>query len=141
MPFATHFGIDASGLDGFHDTGVGGLSYSISVNIDTLDNWWRSQGSPRVDIIKIDTEGSELLVLEGGEELLQTHRPLLFIEISRRWLAPYSFSPEDVFGWFEKHGYCLNSLEGKRLTVPEMLDSTMLDASDNFVVQPITGRT
>ena len=36
--FTTHFGIDASGLDGFYDTGAGGLASKTIVKVDKLDN-------------------------------------------------------------------------------------------------------
>jgi FkbM family methyltransferase len=35
----------------------------------------------RVDLIKIDVEGMEIEVLEGGQQLLSRHKPLLIIEI------------------------------------------------------------
>jgi len=35
----------------------------------------------KVDFIKIDVEGMEHLVIEGGKELIYKHRPFLFIEL------------------------------------------------------------
>ncbi len=135
--FAAHFGIDASGLDGFFDTGVGGLANQITVNVDKLDNWWIANGSPKVDIIKLDTEGSELWILQGANQLLQTCKPTLFIEISSKWLKHYSCSPQDVFVWLKDNGYCLYTLEGKRVTVSQLVRLMDECNSDNFMGQPI----
>ena len=139
VPFAAHFGIDASGLDGFRDTGAGGLSYEILVEVEKLDRWWISNGSPKVDIIKLDTEGSELLILQGATLLLQTCKPILFIEISSRWLAHYSFSAEEVFIWLKDHGYSLYSLEGELLRVSVLVGLLQEGGSANFMGQPIMG--
>lgn len=49
----------------------------ITVNAARLD----SLGIPRVDLVKLDVEGMELETLEGAENLLLTHYPLLIIEI------------------------------------------------------------
>jgi|SRR5215470_569477 len=44
--------------------------------LDSLDDWY---GVP--DFIKIDVEGHEVAVIEGGLQLLRTAKPRLFIEI------------------------------------------------------------
>lgn len=47
-----------------------------------IDQLWRSIGSPTVDVVKIDVEGSELSVLKGASELLDRTRPLLMVEVN-----------------------------------------------------------
>lgn len=39
---------------------------------------------PRVDFVKIDVEGMEADVLDGGRKLIATHRPLLYVENDRK---------------------------------------------------------
>lgn len=48
-----------------------------------LDAWWDEQGRPPVAVLKVDTEGMELDVLESGPELLDACRPVLQIEVAR----------------------------------------------------------
>jgi FkbM family methyltransferase len=38
--------------------------------------------APRLDVLKIDAEGAEHAILEGGEALLHRHRPLLIVEFN-----------------------------------------------------------
>lgn len=66
-----------------------------TMRIDTLS---RSLSPPTV--IKIDVEGAEIRVLEGGEETISTHRPTILIEGPRElWDKMGSF--------FRKHDYIL----------------------------------
>jgi len=53
----------------------------IEAQVRPLDDIWRSQGRPPVSFMKVDVEGSELGVLDGGQELLSTLRPVLLIEV------------------------------------------------------------
>ena len=45
----------------------------IDVTVDTLDNYGLVNKIRKVDLIKIDVEGSELSVLEGGYNFLKEH--------------------------------------------------------------------
>lgn len=107
--FAAHVRRHAAG-DGLLDTGRAGRAKSISVDTGTLDNWWAGAGHPPVDVVKLDTEGSELLILEGGTMLLEDCRPTLFVEIHERNLAPYPYGPQDVMNFVRSRGYELEEL-------------------------------
>lgn len=77
--------------------------YEISgksiIKCDTLDNQLRQIGSPDVDFIKLDTQGSELLILEGAA---QTFADSVFgVEVEVEFSPMYNnqplFSDVDVF--------------------------------------------
>jgi FkbM family methyltransferase len=53
---------------------------AIEVACETLDTVVRRL--PRPDLIKVDAEGAELDVLEGGRQLLTTTRPRLIVEFT-----------------------------------------------------------
>ena len=53
---------------------------AIEVACETLDSVARRL--PRPDLIKVDAEGAELDVLEGGRQLLTTVRPRLIVEFT-----------------------------------------------------------
>lgn len=48
--------------------------------MDTLDNVVRSRGVERMDWLKIDVEGAELEVLDGGANAIKTLKPKIILE-------------------------------------------------------------
>jgi FkbM family methyltransferase len=48
----------------------------------TLDEFVADQQLDRVDFVKVDVEGAELLVLAGAEKTLATYRPLVVLEFN-----------------------------------------------------------
>jgi FkbM family methyltransferase len=68
------------------------------VEIETLDHWILKNGIDQVDFVKVDTEGSELDVLEGGQATFARHRPKLIIELNKNTLSLYyGLRPRDLF--------------------------------------------
>jgi len=55
------------------------FKYNFNTNTDILDNY----DIPKVDLIKIDIEGSEWEMLEGAVELITKHRPMIILETFR----------------------------------------------------------
>jgi FkbM family methyltransferase len=56
----------------------------VVVRADTLDSVWSNAGEPEVSFLKIDTEGGELEILEGGTQLLEAWRPPILVEAKER---------------------------------------------------------
>jgi FkbM family methyltransferase len=55
-------------------------AYSIEVGVTTLDEIAKTHGLERIDLVKIDVEGSETAVLQGAQEALRRFRPVLVAE-------------------------------------------------------------
>lgn len=53
----------------------------VTVAGTTLDDAWKAEGRPVVDLVKIDVEGAEHRVLAGAVEVAATCRPVLTIEV------------------------------------------------------------
>ncbi len=51
------------------------------IAIEKLDDFLTGRNIFRADLIKIDVEGFELSVLKGGEDIIRTSKPTLFIEL------------------------------------------------------------
>jgi FkbM family methyltransferase len=58
-----------------------------------------------VDFIKIDTEGSELMVLEGAIDTIIKYKPLIMCEMLRKWTKRFNYTPNDIIEFMERIGY------------------------------------
>jgi len=60
---------------------LGQLGYvRRKVSTITLDAWEETQDKIKVDLVKIDTEGTEHLILRGADRLLRHHEPIIICE-------------------------------------------------------------
>jgi len=112
--FSVHSTAHASG-DGFKDTNRAGTTKNISVNTQKLDDWWLLNGRPKVNFVKIDTEGAELLVLRGGVNFLDKVKPTLLLELTNLNLRVYDYDHLDILEFLEKNGYILKTLAGSKV--------------------------
>ena len=60
-----------------------------SVDVDTLDQWMAQNAISHVDFVKMDVEGSEPAVLEGGLATFERFHPKLIVEFNRNSLSFY----------------------------------------------------
>jgi hypothetical protein len=75
---------------------------TIAVQAATLDEL----ALGRVDFIKIDVEGAEMRVFEGGVRTIDAKRPIILSEIFPEQLQRVSgLTAQDVFSWFDGRGY------------------------------------
>lgn len=69
--------------NGLHTLGSNPLRFTdvvpVKINVDTIDNLFYENDIP-VDFIKIDTEGWEYFILQGGEKTIQKYKPFIQIE-------------------------------------------------------------
>lgn len=79
------------------------------------DDYFKSQGISRVDLLKIDVEGWERYVLSGLRSTLALLKPVVLMEVSETTLA--SFGSLDGFRQCIPSDYCAYSVEfGRRGT-------------------------
>lgn len=77
----------------------------VDVKVSTLDSLCAGAGLQKLDFVKIDVEGAELHVLQGGQQVIDAFRPALLMEIEGRHTARYRYSPEDLRSWLTERGY------------------------------------
>lgn len=65
----------------------------------------------RIDLIKIDVEGAELLVLEGAKATLQRNRPIVLFECGAPGPDASSNTPERIFDLFSECGMAVSLIE------------------------------
>jgi FkbM family methyltransferase len=73
-----------------------------------LDDYLRTHGTSRVDLVKMDVEGGELAALRGAAELLGRHpRPVLLCEVEDRRTAPWGYKASDISAFLQGFQYCM----------------------------------
>ena len=77
------------------------------VELLTLDDLVLAHGFGRVDVIKLDVEGSELRVLDGARALIARDRPLLLIEVEVERLASQGDTKDMLLERITSLGYQL----------------------------------
>ena len=74
------------------------------IRMTTLDRLLEAEKIDRLDVLKLDTEGSELGILKGSERTLRAHHPVILIEI----LPPnLDAEAEELWGFIRSLGYRL----------------------------------
>lgn len=77
----------------------------IVCKVEQLDEYVKAQGVERIDFIKLDVEGAEIFALKGGLKSIEKHKPILFVEMLRKWAAKYGYHPNEIIGMLEQVGY------------------------------------
>lgn len=79
---------------------------SVKVKTTTLDNYVNDTGLIP-NLIKIDTEGTELFVLKGGLETIKKYSPTIIMGFNPKSAKEANFSIEDVVRFFTEQCYYL----------------------------------
>ena len=80
----------------------------ISVEERTLDSVLESERVDRIDFIKVDVEGAEILVFRGGKRAIESSKPLIVFEhgdASARYCKP-----QEVYRFFADCGMQVSTL-------------------------------
>jgi FkbM family methyltransferase len=77
------------------------------VPTERLDDIVRQEGLERVDVIKMDVEGAEMLALRGAADTLRRFQPLLLLEVSDRTLQHQGSSSRKLLNFLAAEGYQL----------------------------------
>jgi len=72
------------------------------VILNTIDNLFLNT---RIDLIKIDTEGSEYDILVGGLKTIQKYKPLILLEYFDENLKQFNHNIQELDHLIEKIGY------------------------------------
>jgi FkbM family methyltransferase len=76
-----------------------------NINLNTIDDYVRENDIEKVDLIKIDTEGHELFVLQGGIETLKKFKPKVIMEHHPFNMKQTNTNPEDIIKLLKDIGY------------------------------------
>jgi FkbM family methyltransferase len=75
------------------------------VPLKRLDDVWEDLGCPKIAFVKMDVEGSEPFVLEGGTLFFSQCKPIVESEINSSKLANLGNKPDTIFNFFRELNY------------------------------------
>jgi FkbM family methyltransferase len=119
--------LNAKGKDGLNTLGKPSHPDSEptgteTVPITTLDEFIRSSQVGRVDVMKVDAEGAELFIFQGGKNLLQRpDAPVILYEAFITSTKGFDYHPVEIFWLLDQWGFSaftLDSETGKLATPP-----------------------
>ena len=70
-----------------------------------LDDFVAEQGITRLDFLKCDVEGAELLVLRARNDTLKRFQPVLYLEVSPDWTTDFGYHPTAIIEFLRPLGY------------------------------------
>lgn len=76
----------------------------VRCELKTLDSFILEEKT-KVDFIKCDVEGAELLVFEGASNVIDRDKPVIFSEILRKWTKKFNYDPNQIFSFLHQKGY------------------------------------
>ena len=83
-----------------------------------------------IDFIKCDVEGAELFVIKGAINTLKKNKPIIFIEMLRKWSSKFDYHPNDIISLLKGIGYNCYYIEANKLReIKKITDKTL---STNF---------
>lgn len=104
------------------------LVEAIRVRTDTLDHYVAKRFREKVDLVKLDAEGSEGRILAGAETVLREHRPIILCEVLP---GASGHGLEQVFS---EHDYRMMRPVGGRLVSVAALGHEHSDENDHVMV-------
>ena len=84
----------------------------------TVDEFCTKNEINRLDLIKIDTDGHELQILEGSRKTIEKYKPYVIFEVGLYIIEEYDITFEQYLNYFSSFGYTLlNNKNGKKITL------------------------
>ena len=112
------------------------------VEITKLSNFIPYLSNKKLALIKIDVEGAESLVIEGGSELItKYHIPFIILEFSPSLLEEHGSDPKKFAQFFVDNGYNISLesfLSANYITVDELMNKAGYQVNCYFIYKNIS---
>ncbi len=79
-----------------------------------LDDIMEIRNGARIDYLKVDVEGAELLVFKGAVETLKKFKPTIIFELNGQLTRRFNYRPIEVLLLLNEIGYELEEYEGQQ---------------------------
>jgi FkbM family methyltransferase len=87
----------------------------------------------KVDFIKCDVEGAEINVLRGGLETIKKDKPILFLEILRKWTKKFDYDSNDIIEILQSLGYSCFVIRNNSLKKINKITKNTIDTNFFFL--------
>ncbi|MEW5676306.1 FkbM family methyltransferase [Flavobacterium enshiense] len=91
------------------------LRKEISIGVSTLDNELESVDKSKVKFVKIDVEGWEKFVIQGGKQFFSEYSPIVMVEFTEENTLNAGYFVNEIFGLLENLGYEWYRIDGQHL--------------------------
>jgi FkbM family methyltransferase len=118
-------------------------SEGLPVRAVRLDDLVTERGVQHVGMIKVDVQGAEARVLQGGREVLAQHRPLIFIELDPERLEKQGSTPTDVLDLLAGAGYAFSHVgatEAELCTRDDVIERLTASGYLDVLCRPVEPR-
>lgn len=102
----------------FHDyndmfTHISGAVDEGDVQAVRLDGFIANEGIEKIDFVKIDIEGAELLCLKGATKMLKEHKPILFFEGYEKNCERFGYSLMELLEFIRSYDYKIKQVNSE----------------------------
>lgn len=108
---------------------------ALEALVVTLDEYVGRSRLERLDFIKADIEGAELLLLNGGLETLRRFKPSLMLEIQAHSTRLFGYAPDAIFTLLADMGYQAYYVGPDATLIPYMSSRNSQLPDYNFIFQ------
>jgi FkbM family methyltransferase len=108
-----------------HKVHGGSFNSTSMVDVISIDSFVQENQLSHLELIKIDTDGSEFEVLVGAKETLMKFRPAVVFEVGLYLLKEKSISFETYLKFFSELGYELKTPDRKKMVTSSNFKSNI----------------
>lgn len=104
----------------------------VTCSVTTVDQFVQEKGL-KVDFIKCDVEGAELMVFQGAKATIASQRPIVFSEILRKWSKKFDYDPNEIFDFFRAQNYQAYTAENNELRAFSRMTEETVETNFFFI--------
>ncbi len=134
--FCASWPLNAASPDNLRPTD-GGRWMEDVVDLITMDSYVQNHGINRIDFIKLDVDGYEYKVIQGGINSIKKFRPVMIIEFGKYTLKEAGDSLEDLIDLLASLGYFFFSEENQeQYDKQSLMNAVPIDRTVNVLCKP-----
>lgn len=132
-------------VDGASARAAHSVHQGIPMDVDavptaSIDEYFKAHPVPRLDYMKIDTDGHELSILQGSAETITRHQPAIVFEVGAYILREKGLDFRQYLEFFGALGYAVCTLDGADVSAANWESHIPTDSTVDFVALPRSRR-